>query len=95
MKESDQLVASFITPYDMYWYTTLHFGLRNAGATYQRCMNHVFGDHIGKIVEAYVDDIVIKTRKTHDLVSDMEIAFTCLQAKSVNLNPKKCAFSVP
>jgi hypothetical protein len=43
----------------MYCYTTMPFGLRNAGATYQRCMNHVFGEHIGRTVEAYVDDIVL------------------------------------
>jgi hypothetical protein len=60
MKESDQLATSFITPFGMYCYVTMQFGLRNAGATYQRCMQHVFGDHIGRTVEAYVDDIVIK-----------------------------------
>jgi hypothetical protein len=62
MKESDQLAASFITPFGMYCYVTMPFGLRNAGATYQRCMQHVFGDHIWRTVEAYVDDIVVKTR---------------------------------
>jgi hypothetical protein len=48
MKESDQLATSFITPFGMYCYVTVPFGLRNAGATYQRCMNHVFGEHIGR-----------------------------------------------
>jgi hypothetical protein len=47
MKESDQLATSFITPLGMYCYVTMPFCLRNAGATYQRCMQHVFGDHIG------------------------------------------------
>jgi hypothetical protein len=47
MKESDQLATSFITLFDMFCYVTMPFGLRNAGATYQRCMQHVFGDHIG------------------------------------------------
>ena len=69
MKESDQLATSFITPFGMYCYVTMPFGLRNAGATYQRCMLHVFGDHLGRSVEAYVDDIVIKSRKADDLVS--------------------------
>jgi hypothetical protein len=78
MKESDQLATSFITPQGMYCYTTMPFGLRNAGATYQCCMNHVFGDHIGSTVEAYVDDIVVKTRKANNLVADLETAFTCL-----------------
>jgi hypothetical protein len=95
MKESDQLATSFITPFGMYCYTTMPFGLRNAGATYQRCMNHVFGEHIGRTVEAYVDDIVVKTRKAFDLLSDLEITFRCLRAKGVKLNPEKCVFGVP
>jgi hypothetical protein len=109
MKESDQLATSFITPFGMYCYVTMPFGLRHAGATYQRCMQHVlgdhigrtveamqhvFGDHIGRTVEAYVDDIVVKTRKADDLVSDLSIAFDCLRANGVNLNPEKCVFGV-
>jgi hypothetical protein len=95
MKESDQLATSFITPFGMYCYVTVSFDLRNAGATYQRCMNHVFGEHIGRTVEAYVDDIVVKTRKASDLLSDLEATFRCLKAKGVKLNPKKCVFGVP
>jgi hypothetical protein len=95
MKESDQLATSFITPFGMYCYVTMPFGLRNAGATYQRCMNHVFGEHIGHTVEAYVDDIVVKTRKASDLLSDLETTFWCLKAKGVKLNPEKCVFGVP
>jgi hypothetical protein len=79
----------------MYYYITMPFGLRNAGATYQRCMNHVFGQHIGRTVEAYVDDIVVKTRKASDLLSDLETTFKCLKAKGVKLNPEKCVFGVP
>jgi hypothetical protein len=95
MKESDQLATSFITSFGMYCYVTMPFGLRNVGVTYQRCMQHVFGDHIGRTVEAYVDDIVIKTRKADDLFSDLHIAFCCLRANGVKLNPEKCVFSVP
>jgi hypothetical protein len=57
------------------------FGLRNAGATNQRCVQHVFGDHIGRTVEAYVDDIVVKTRKAGDLINDLRVAFDCPRAK--------------
>jgi hypothetical protein len=46
MKEFDQLATSFITPFGMFCYMTMPFGLRNTGSTYQRCMQHVFGDHI-------------------------------------------------
>ena len=90
MKESDQLETSFITPFGMYYYVTMPFGLRNAGATYQRCMLHIFGDHLGRNVEAYVDDIVVKSRKAEDLVAVLRIAFDCLRAKGVKLNPEKC-----
>ena len=68
MKESDQLATSFITPFGMFCYVTMPFGLRNAGATYQRCMVHVFGTHIGSVVEAYVDDIVVKSKKLDNLI---------------------------
>jgi hypothetical protein len=95
MKESDQLATSFITPFGMYCYTTMPFGLRNAGATYQRCTNHVFGEHIDRTVEACIDDIVVKTRKASDLLSDLEATFSCLKAKSIKLTPEKCVFGVP
>jgi hypothetical protein len=95
MKGSDQLATSFITPQGMYRYTAMPFVLRNAGATHQCCMNHMFGDHIGSTVEGYVDDIVVKTRKADNLVADLQTAFACLRAKNVRLNPEKCVFGVP
>jgi hypothetical protein len=58
-------------------------------------MNHVFGEHISRTVEAYIDDIVVKTRKASDLLSDLETTFKCLGAKGVKLNPEKCVFGVP
>jgi hypothetical protein len=58
-------------------------------------MQHVFRDHIRRTVEAYVDDIVVKTRTADDLVDDLRIAFGCLQANGVKLNPEKCVFGVP
>jgi hypothetical protein len=58
-------------------------------------MQLVFGDHIRRTVAAYVDDIVVKTRKADDLVSDLRVAFDCLRANRVKLNPEKCVFGVP
>ena len=95
MKESDQLATSFITPFGMYCYITMPFGLRNAGATYQRCMIQVFGEHIGRTVEAYVDDIVVKSRKAGDLVGDLEVAFTCLRKNGIKLNPRSVSSGFP
>ena len=79
----------------MYCYVTMPFSLRNAGATYQRCMTQVFGEHIGRTVEAYVDDIMVKSRKAGDLINDLKIAFKCLREKGIKLNPEKCVFGVP
>jgi hypothetical protein len=58
-------------------------------------MQYVFRDHIGRTIEAYVDDIVVKTRKADDLVNNLRVAFDCLRANGVKLNPKKCIFVVP
>jgi hypothetical protein len=58
-------------------------------------MQHVFGDHIGRTVEAYVDDIIVKTKKVDDLVGDLGVAFGCLRANGVKLNPEKYVFGVP
>jgi hypothetical protein len=58
-------------------------------------MQHVFGGHIGPTIKAYVDDIVVKTKKADNLVNDLDVAFKCLRAKNIKLNPEKCVFSVP
>ena len=62
--EPDQIKTSFITPYGAYCYLTMPFGLRNAGATYQRCMQKCLHDQIDKNVQVYVDDVVIKTKES-------------------------------
>ena len=71
------------------------FGLKNAGATYQRCMLNCFRDLIGRTIEAYVDDIVVKSKRTDHLVADLEQTFAKLRANGIKLNPKKCVFGVP
>ena len=93
MKESDQLATSFITPFGMYCYVTMPFGLRNAGATYQRCMLHVFGKHIGSTVEAYVDDIVVKSKRQADLIQDLRSLLAAYAPTGSSSIPKN-AFSV-
>ena len=62
MKEFDQLATSFITPFGSFCYVTIPFGLKNVGATYQCCMLKCFEDLIGQTIEAYVDDIVVKSK---------------------------------
>ena len=62
MKESDQAATTFITPYGPLCFNTMPFELKNAGATYQRMIQTCLEKQIGKTVEAYMDDVVIKTR---------------------------------
>jgi hypothetical protein len=58
-------------------------------------MQHIFGEHIGATVEAYVDDIVVKTKTISNLINDLDVAFKCLRAKNIKLNSEKCIFGVP
>jgi hypothetical protein len=91
---ADQLATFFITPFDTYCYQTFPFGLKNAGATFQRCLRCIFGELIGRIIEAYVDNIVVKSKNTGDLVPDLTEVFAKLRQHGVKLNPKKCIFGV-
>ena len=68
MKESDQLATSFITLFGSFCYVPMPFGLKNAGATYQRCMLKCFRDLIGRTVKAYVDDIMVKSKLANTLL---------------------------
>src|SRR5216117_1390972 len=95
LAESDCIKTSFITPFGAYYYITMPFGLKNAGATYQRAMQRCLHDQLGRNVEAYVDDVVIKSRVREDLISDLSETFTNLRRFGWKLNPEKCVFGVP
>lgn len=71
MKESDQPTTSIITPFSSYCYVTMSFGLKNIGAMYQLCMIKCFNNLIGKTMEAYINDIIVKTRRIEGLVHDL------------------------
>jgi ribonuclease HI len=95
LKEDDQIKTVFITPYGTYAYKTISFGLKNAGATYQRAIQMCFADQLHRNVEAYVDDVVIKTMNSNDLIADLEETFNSLSRFRWKLNPTKCIFGVP
>jgi hypothetical protein len=83
-------------PFGAYCYTTMSFGLKNAGATYQRAIQMCLKDQIrDQLVEAYVDDVVVKTKVASSLVGDLDQTFKALNAFQWKLNPKKCIFGVP
>src|SRR3954464_2353689 len=95
MKEEDEEHTSFITPYGVFCYRIMPFGLKNTGATYQRMMQACLKEQIGRNVQVYVDDIVIKTYKADTLLEDLRETFTALNKYRIKLNPKKCTFGVP
>jgi hypothetical protein len=90
----DQIKTSFITPYGAYCYRTMPFGLRNVGATYQRCMQKCLHDQIDKNVQVYVNDVVIKTKESQTLIHDLQETFANLRRFRMKLNPAKCTFVV-
>jgi hypothetical protein len=69
--------------------------LKNAGATYQRAIQMCFADQLHRNVEAYVDDVIIKTRNSDDLIADLEEMFSSLRRFLWKLNPTKYVFGVP
>jgi hypothetical protein len=75
LREEDQSNTSFITPFGAYCYKTMSFGLKNADATYQRAIQTCLGEQIGDNAEAYVDDVVIKTKKPDMLIEDLKQTF--------------------
>ncbi|KAI5351531.1 hypothetical protein L3X38_004422 [Prunus dulcis] len=75
-------------------YTVMPFGLRNAGATYQRAMNSVFHDMIGHSLAVYIDDVVIKSLEEGDHVSNLKRGFLRMRQHKLKMNPKKCVFGV-
>jgi hypothetical protein len=94
LKEEDQIKTTFITPFGTYAYKTMSFGLKNAGATYQRAIQMCFADQLHLNIEAYVDDMVIKTRNPKDLIADLEETFNSVRKFQWKLNPTKCVFRV-
>ncbi|XP_056688741.1 uncharacterized protein [Spinacia oleracea] len=94
LHKSDRKKATFITDAGVFCYKAMPFGLKNAGATYQRLVDKVFADQKGRNVEVYVDDSIVKSRKEEDHVSDLRETFETLRKYRMKLNPKKCVFGV-
>uniref|UniRef100_A0A2N9ESH3 Uncharacterized protein n=1 Tax=Fagus sylvatica TaxID=28930 RepID=A0A2N9ESH3_FAGSY len=94
MTEGDQEKTAFITSRGLFCYKVMPFGLKNAGATYQRLVNKMFHDQIGRNVEVYVDDMLVKSKKDADHLSDLKETFQTLRRYNMKLNPAKCVFGV-
>ena len=70
------------------------FGLKNAGATYQRLMNKMFAHQLGRNIQVYVDDMLVKSVRENDHLSDLQETFNTLRSYNMKLNPSKCVFGV-
>ncbi|XP_040364410.1 uncharacterized protein LOC121049974 [Rosa chinensis] len=70
------------------------FGLKNAGATYQRAMNLIFHDILGKVLEVYIDDVVVKSQKRGSHIADLRKVFERMRQHKLKMNPAKCVFGV-
>ncbi|XP_017239352.2 uncharacterized protein LOC108212130 [Daucus carota subsp. sativus] len=94
MDPSDAEKTAFVTERGVYCYLAMPFGLRNASATFQRLVNKMFKDQIGKTMEVYIDDMVVKSLNAEDHVKHLQEVFDILREYNMKLNPSKCNFAV-
>ena len=94
MCHKEEEKKAFTTDRGLYCYKVMSFGLKNAGATYQRLVNKVFANLIGKTMEVYVDDMLVKSLQKEDDISDLREMYGLLRKYNMKLNPSKCTFGV-
>ena len=94
MDPNDQENTSFVTGQGTYCYQVMPFGLKNAGATYQRLVNRIFQKQIGISMEVYIDDMLVKSVQVELHIAHLAKSFQVLKNYNMKLNPTKCAFGV-
>ena len=94
MDLNDQEKTSFVTAQGTYCYRVMPFGLKNAGATYQRLVNRMFQKQIGTTMEVYIDDMLVKSTTAELHIAHLSEVFQILRNYNMKLNPAKCAFGV-
>ena len=90
----DQEKTAFVTPIGNYHYKVMPFGLKNAGSTYQRMMTRMFESELGKNIEIYIDDMVVKSKMVSEHLGDLQAIFQILKKYKLRLNASKCSFGV-
>ena len=90
----DQEKTTFVIPIGNYHYKVMPFGLKNAGSTYQRMMTKMFEPQLGKNIEVYIDDMVVKSKVVFEHVEDLTGIFGILRKHKLRLNASKCSFGV-
>ncbi|CAL8112754.1 unnamed protein product [Prunus armeniaca] len=94
MDPADSEHTAFITDRGLYCYNVMPFGLKNSGATYQQLVNRIFAKHIGGIMEVYVDNMLVKSRRAWGHLENLALMFGILKDYRMRLNPTKCTFGV-
>nr|GEY88364.1 reverse transcriptase domain-containing protein [Tanacetum cinerariifolium] len=94
MAEGDKGKTTFFTKKGVFCYQNMPFGLKNAGETYQRLVDKVFNDQIGRNLKGYNDDMVIKSASEEDMLMDIQETFDRIRSINMKLNQKKCSFGV-
>ena len=94
MDEDDQEKNLFVTSQGLYCYNIMPFGLENAGATYQRLVNRMFSHQIGRNVEVFVDDMLVKRKDEANHLEDLKETFSTLCKYNMKLNLAKCVFAI-
>ena len=90
----DQEKTSFVTPVGNYHYKVMPFGLKNVGSTYQRMMTKMFEAQMGKNIEVYIDDMMVKSKMVSEHIGDLTNIFKILRGHKLRLNASKCFFGV-
>lgn len=90
--ESSIEKTAFITPDGLYEYTTMPFGLSNAPAVYQRCINKALTGLLGNIVQVYIDDVLCKSTTFSEGLQNLERIFSALEKAGFSINVNKCSF---
>ncbi|KAJ9544284.1 hypothetical protein OSB04_023991 [Centaurea solstitialis] len=94
MHTDDQEKTAFMTDKGIYCYKVMPFGLKNAGSTYQRLVNMMFKEHLGRTMEVYIDDMLVKSERSINHVAHLKQSFNILRQYKMKLNPTKCSFGV-
>ena len=90
----DQEKTAFVTLVGNYHYKMMPFGLKNADSTYQRMMTRMFESLLGKNIEIYIDDMVVKSKMVSEHLGDLQVVFKILRSYKLHLNASKCSFGV-
>ena len=90
----DQKKTAFVTPTGNYHYKVMPFGLKNARSTYQRMITRMFEPQLGKNIEVYINDMVVKSKVVSEHVNDLGNIFEILREHKLCLNASKCSFGI-